>query len=244
MEEPFFPEFSPSNLREIKPLRTPVLSYSLMAVTILIYIGQVASQFIYGIDVLAALGSKVNSAIVAGQYWRLLTPVFLHGSLMHIGFNMYALYVLGPPLERFYDGKRFLLLYFLAGMAGNIFSFIFTSNPSLGSSTAIFGLLGAYGVFIYENRIYFGDMARRSLGNIILVAVINFIIGLSPGIDNWGHLGGLLAGTAFAWLAGPQIVRFGMPPAVRVFDRRPALATWRSALLVLAAVIALLIAAL
>ena len=60
-------------------------------------------------------------------------------------------------------------------------------------------------MFIYQNREYFGKRAQRALTNIILVAVINFVIGLSPGIDNWGHLGGFLGGTVFAWFGGPLL---------------------------------------
>lgn len=221
---PMQPSFSltsdPSSLREVDPSRTPTLTYILIALTTLIYVGQVAGQYLLGVDVLAAYGSKVNSSIMAGQYWRLITPVFLHGSILHIGFNMYALYILGPNMERFYGAWRYLLLYLLAGYAGNVFSFMFSTYPSLGSSTAIFGLLAAYGVFIYQNRLLFGDQAKRSLQNIIMVAVINFVIGLSPGIDNWGHLGGALGGTIFAVFAGPQVVRYVFPPTIRLYDRR------------------------
>jgi rhomboid protease GluP len=109
-----------------------------------------------GFDVPAALGMKVNELIIHGQIWRLITPVLLHGSILHLGFNMYALYILGPGLERFYGHWRFLTLYLLAGFAGNVMSFIFSPNPSLGASTAIFGLLGAQGVFLYHNRGIYG----------------------------------------------------------------------------------------
>jgi len=226
MQSPFSPPpVSPSvataSLREVEPTKTPVVTYILIAFTALVYLGQMAGQYLLGVDILAAYGSKVNAYILAGQYWRLLTPVFLHGSIIHIGFNMYALYILGPNMERFYGARRYLLLYLLGGYAGNIFSFLFSSYPSLGSSTAIFGLLGAYGVFIYQNRQLFGEQARRSLQNIIMVALINFIIGLSPGIDNWGHLGGALGGTTFAWFAGPILQRYGFPPVLKIYDRRP-----------------------
>jgi rhomboid protease GluP len=146
---------------------------------------------------------KVNELIMRGELWRLFTPMFLHGSILHIGFNMYALYILGPGMERYYGHTRFLGLYILAGFAGNVGSFLFASSPSLGSSTAIFGLLGAQGVFVYRNRQVFGAMAQRVLMNIVLIAGVNLLIGLSPGIDNWGHVGGLIGGTLFAWYAGP-----------------------------------------
>ncbi len=140
---------------------------------------------------------------------------------MHLGFNMYALFLLGPGLERFYGHGRFLLLYILAGFAGNVLSFVMTPNPSLGSSTAIFGLLAAQAVFLLQNRRYF-DQQRTNLAlrNIIIVAVINFVIGMSPGIDNWGHLGGFLGGALFAWLAGPRMSVVGQGLSWRMEDTR------------------------
>jgi rhomboid protease GluP len=198
-----------------------VVTYTLLAITILVFILQQASVFLTGgVDLVANLGLKVNELILDGQLWRLITPMFLHGSLLHIGFNMYALLIFGPGLERFYGHGRFLLLYFLAGFAGNVVSFMFSEAPSLGSSTAIFGLLGAEGVFLYRNQQIFGGTARRALSNIIMIAIINLAIGLSPGIDNWGHLGGLIGGTIFAWLAGPVLRVEGTYPALSVVDER------------------------
>jgi rhomboid protease GluP len=156
-----------------------------------------------GLDVPAVLGMKVNQLIAQGQVWRLITPMFLHGSILHVALNMYALFILGRVLEQYYGHTRFLWLYILSGFAGNIVSMLFSPSNSLGSSTAIFGLIAAQGVFLYQNRKVFGGNAQRALMNVIMVAVLNFVIGLSPGIDNWGHLGGFIAGIAFAWLAGP-----------------------------------------
>lgn len=154
-----------------------------------------------GID-LAALGDKHNAGIIQGQYWRLFTPMWLHGSILHIVFNMYALVIFGSNLERFYGHFRYLLLYLLSGFAGNVVSFMMSPTDSLGSSTAIFGLIAAQGVFIYQNRALIRN-SRSLLINTITIAGINLVLGLSPGIDNWGHLGGLLGGLAFAWSAGP-----------------------------------------
>jgi hypothetical protein len=94
------------------------------------------------------------------------------------------------------------------------------SQPSLGSSTAIFGLLGAEGIFLYRNREIFGSAAQRALTRIITIALINLVIGLSPGIDNWGHIGGLIGGTLFAWFAGPILKVEGVYPSLSVVDTR------------------------
>lgn len=203
----------------LPPIR-PVVTYALIGVSVLIYLLQMGSQTLFGVDYLAALGVKANSLIIQGQVWRLFTPIFLHGSILHIGFNMYALYIIGPTLERLYGHQRYLALYILSGIAGNIFSFIFTPNPSLGSSTAIFGLLSAEAIFLYRNRTIFGRAAQRGLIQIVGIAAVNLFIGLSPGIDNWGHVGGLLGGTLFAWFAGPVLRVEGIYPSLSLVDTR------------------------
>jgi len=202
------------------PSTRPLATYALIAVCVLIYIVQYATQSLLGVDVPAAYGLKVNDWIIRGELWRLITPMFLHGSIYHIAFNMYALYQFGPALERYYGHKRFLVLYFLGGFAGNVASFALTQAPSLGSSTAIFGLLGAEAVFIYQNRKFFGNRARQAISQIVLVAVVNLVFGLSPGIDNWGHVGGLIGGTAFAWFAGPLLQVEGFFPNLNLVDNR------------------------
>ena len=202
------------------PDQKPVVTMVLLVITIIIYGAQLLTEITLGYDLPAALGMKSNDLIMAGQYWRLITPMFLHGSVLHLGFNMYALYILGRRVERFFGSYKFLGLYLLAGITGNMFSFFFTAAPSLGSSTAIFGLLGAEGIFIYEHRKLFGVQSRTALRQIIQVAAINLLIGLSPGIDNWGHVGGLIGGAIFAGLSGPIFQIAGIPPALRLENSR------------------------
>jgi rhomboid protease GluP len=184
------------------------------------FLAQLASTQLFGFDLPQSIGLKVNELIANGQIWRLFTPMFLHGSIPHFMFNMYALYVFGRTLEPFYGHARFLALYLIGGFAGNVFSMLFTEAPSLGSSTAIFALLGAEGIFLYQNRGLLGGRGRQALTQLITVAVLNLVIGLSPGIDNWGHIGGLIAGVLFAWFAGPLIEVQGVPPDVSVSDSR------------------------
>jgi rhomboid protease GluP len=199
----------------------PLVTYTILAITISIYILQEVSGFAFnGIDIPARLGMKVNALIIQGEYWRLLTPMLLHGSVLHIAFNMYALFIFGPGLERHFGRLRFLTLYLLSGFAGNVISFVFSPSNSLGSSTAIFGLIGAQGVFLYLNRDLFAGTARQALGQIVTIAAINLFIGLSPGIDNWGHIGGLAGGILFTWLAGPLLEVQGYPPNISVRDQR------------------------
>ena len=202
------------------PQGKPLVTYTLLGLCVAIYALQWATQSFLGLDYPAALGLKVNELIIQGQLWRLFTPMFLHGSILHIALNMYALLAFGPQLERYYGHWRYLALYLVSGFAGNVASFLFSTAPSLGSSTAIFGLLGAEAVFLYRNRKLFGGSAQRALVNLITIAVINLVIGLSPGIDNWGHIGGLVGGVLFAWFGGPVLEVSGIPPELEMVDTR------------------------
>ena len=202
------------------PASSPRITYTILGVTVVVYLLQLLSQFIYDYDLAIGLGAKANDAIRAGQIWRFFTPMLLHGSLLHIGFNMYALNAFGTGLERRYGHGRFLLLYILGGFAGAVFSFLFSPAYSIGASGAIFGLIGAEGIFLYQNRGLFGSRVRGALNNVIFVVAINLFLGLQPGIDNWGHIGGLLGGLIFAWFAGPRWEVQGISPNLQVVDQR------------------------
>jgi len=203
----------------------PTVTYALLGITFFIFVLQMLSvgfrQSLLGTeyDLPATIGMKVNLFIVQGQFWRLLTPVFLHGSILHIGFNMYALWIIGIRLERAYGHGRYAILYFLSAYTGNVISFLFQTSPSLGASTAIFGLLAAEGVLLYQNRRVIAD-SRSMLQNIITIAAINFIIGMTGGIDNWGHLGGLLGGLAFGWFGGPLLAAVPYGGGYALVDKR------------------------
>lgn len=185
------------------PLHKPVVTYVLLGLISLVFVGQLGSQQLLGQDLFLLYGAKINALIALGQYWRLVTPIFLHGSLLHFFFNMYALYNLGREAEAFMGPARFTLLFFYAGVAGTVLSLLLTPNPSVGASGAIFGLIGAQGVFFYRHRQLFGENARRGLQQIVFIALINLAIGLQGNIDNWGHLGGLIGGVALAFVLGP-----------------------------------------
>jgi rhomboid protease GluP len=147
-----------------------------------------------------------------GQIWRLITPMLLHGSVLHIGFNMYFLYRIGPGLERNYGSGRFLLLYLATAFSGNVFSFLFTPAASLGASTAIFGLVTAYAVLIYRNRRFFAD-PQKALTDITITIVANLIL---------GHVGGLLGGLAIGWFGGPQLAIKLEADGYHIFNRQSA----------------------
>ena len=204
------------------PRSAPYVTYSIIAVTVFVYVLQLLSEYLLGNDILVSYGARINEAILAGELWRFVTPVLLHGSLPHIAFNMYALLSFGTSLERFFGHGRFLLLYLVGAFAGNVTSFLFSPGYSVGASTAIFGLLGAEAVFLIQNRKMFSGQFRSAIGNIIFIAAINlFIIGSLPGIDNWGHIGGLIGGLMFTSFAGPLWELEGVYPAYHPVDKRP-----------------------
>jgi rhomboid protease GluP len=244
---PQSPAPQPQAIQVAVPHVKPTVTYAILGFTIFIYLLQLASQYLvsgyYAVrllalfhiqvsyagsfDFVALLGEKINLLIRSGQVWRLITPVFLHDSslpygLLHIGFNMYALYLYGRGLESRLGHWRFSLLYFLSAYAGNVLSFLLTPNPSLGASTAIFGLLAAEGIFVFQNRQLLGSRANRALMNVLYVAGINLAIGFSSGglVDNFGHLGGLLGGVIFSWFGGPRWKMEGFFPSIRLIDER------------------------
>ena len=225
-ERPPAGEQAPAELGRIEPVQVrvpltrPLVTYILLGVTIAIYLLQMLLRPLFGFDLLLAVGAKSNLLIQQGQFWRLITPVFLHVSLPHIAFNMYALYSFGVSLERHYGRRRFLLLYFLGGLGGVVFSYLFSPEDSAGASTALFGVVAAEAVFLYYNRKWFGKEAVSALWNTVLIIGVNLVLGLSPGIDNWGHLGGLIAGGAYAALAGPLLNLGGEYPHLSLEDTR------------------------
>jgi len=211
----------PRSMQVAMPNVKPYATYIILAVTTFIYLLQVGGQYLLNADVVTALGVKDDALIRAGEIWRLITPVFLHASILHIAFNMYALFIFGRGIEARYGHVRFMMLYFLSGYAGNVMSFLLTVSPSLGASTAIFGLISAEGVFIIQNRKLLGNRVNRSLMNLVYIAGINLLIGYTtPGVDNWGHIGGLLGGLLFAWFGGPRWKLEGFYPSVTLSDER------------------------
>lgn len=153
-------------------------------------------------DVLVTLGAKVNYYIYQGQYWRLIAPLFLHIGLLHLVFNMYALFNIGPFIERIYGPVKFTVLYLLSGIMGCVFSFALGNlfGLSAGASGAIFGLMGSTLYFRKEYKEIFKKLIGSS---IFFIIIINLIIGITTtGIDNLGHIGGLIGGYLSAEMLG------------------------------------------
>jgi membrane associated rhomboid family serine protease len=139
----------------------------------------------------------VPQLVAEGEWYRLITAMFLHASIMHILFNMYALFLFGPTVEQAFGTARFIVMYFVAGLAGSAASFAFPPHvASLGASGAIFGVLGITLVYCYNRRSQ--TFIRAYLRNLLGLLAINFFIGFLPGLNiDWvAHLGGLVGGIA------------------------------------------------
>lgn len=196
------PSFNRPSFRQ-RMKRFPA-TFSLIGITILFYIAQEISVLLFGFDLIASLGAKINEAIYAGEVWRFITPIFIHAGLWHIFVNMYSLYVIGPGVEGVFGTPRTLVIYFFSGISSVIFSLAFSSYASVGASGSIFGLLGCFGTFLFIHRKSLGHVGRTYLRQVVIIALLNLALGLAPGIDNWGHVGGFLAGIALAWFLGPR----------------------------------------
>lgn len=153
-----------------------------------------------GIDAytLVRFGAKYGFLIAAGEWWRFVTPIFLHGGLIHLAFNTWVLFDLGPAVESLYGSQKFMVLYVLSGIASFVASFLWRPNAiSIGASGAIFGLIGAMIAYGYRQRQSTGDSVKNMF---VRWAMYGLLYGfLIPGVDNAAHLGGLAAGVAFGW---------------------------------------------
>jgi rhomboid protease GluP len=204
------------------PAYKPVVTYVIIGVTVFVYLLQIATKYFLGVDLPGALGVKSNELIIAGQLWRLFTPMLLHddSNFMHIAFNMYFLYIVGSRVERISGHGRFLVLYILSGFAGDVLSFLLSPYPAWGASGALFGLLGTEAVMALQNRSLLVDNGRALLNSALTVAAINIVIGFAIGADNWGHLGGFLGGAMFSWFAGAKFSIQGLHPQLQLVDER------------------------
>jgi rhomboid protease GluP len=184
----------------------PVATYAIIGVTVVVSF--LAFQSGAG-DLLTALWLD-KQGLAAGEWWRLVTPALVHGGIIHLLFNMYFLYLVGPLVEQLYGSARFLLLYGLTAAAGSAASFLFGGPaPSVGASGAIFGLCGVLLAVSAVHRPVLDGRGRALMSQIGGLVVINLVIGFGVGaiadmrIDNAAHVGGLLAGL---WLG------FVLPP--------------------------------
>jgi len=180
--------------------RTPV-TYVLFGLNILIFLLMGLAGGSRNELMLLGFGVKSNVLIDQGEIWRMVTPIFLHIGPLHIFFNSYAIWIVGPQVEKLYGGARFTIIYILTGIAGVAGSYWYHPEAaSAGASGAIFGLFGALLVFGFKYRGTIPPTFQRAVGKgVFPVIAINLFIGyMIPAIDNSAHVAGLLSGALLA----------------------------------------------
>ena len=176
----------------------PMITYWLIAVNVILYVIPILfGQYNNLINNYSVWGPAIRE----GQTYRLLTGMFLHGGIVHLLFNCYALYVIGSQIENFLGRFKFIVIYLVSGISGALFSMIFGGNyASIGASGAIFGLMGSLVYFGYHYRVYLGNVIKSQIIPLILLNLgLGFII---SGVDNSAHIGGLIGGTLISIALG------------------------------------------
>jgi rhomboid protease GluP len=192
--------------------RQPWVSYALVLVNVAVWLLTLASGAALmqaPADQMLVWGGNAASEVQRGQWWRLLTAVFLHSGLTHLAMNMAALLCTGPTVERVYGSRRFLLLYLGAGLAGSALSMHFSAQQAtaVGASGAVFGVAGALLVAALQHRRFLPTMLSfYTLGGIGLLLLDAMLRGFgSERVDNAAHVGGLLAGCLLALILPERI---------------------------------------
>ena len=178
--------------------KTPYITYIIMGICFIMFL---ITGMGNDTGVLIKYGANLDVLVKNGEYYRLLTSMFLPSGLLHLFFNMYALYIIGPQVESFFGKTKYLIIYLLSGISGSLLSVAFNVNTvSVGASGAIFGLFGALLYFGYNYRGYLGNVIKSQ---ILPVVIINLIFGfISTGVDVAGHIGGLIGGIIVSSVLG------------------------------------------
>jgi membrane associated rhomboid family serine protease len=176
--------------------RSAPVTYALIAVNVIVFvIGQGSHDLGNRMFV---DGAQYHPLIASGEWWRVLTAMFLHANLMHIGFNMWALWIFGPAIEMRFGSLSFAALYFASGLGGGaLYHLVGRMEPAIGASGAIFGLFGALIAATYRQR--HTPAGRAVFSQLILLLVLNLSIPfVVPNVAWEAHVGGLIAGIAIA----------------------------------------------
>lgn len=187
-------------LAKIFSPKKPIITYSLIIINTLIFLLSLFN--IVNIDDMYMMFGANYELVASGEFYRLFTCMFFHADLLHLIFNMYALYVLGTRVERYYGSKRYIVLYLISGLVASLFSCVFNNINviSIGASGAIFGLFGSIAYFTYHYR---GTLREFLTSGIIPTLLLNLIIGFAnTGIDMAAHIGGIIGGLLIAMSIG------------------------------------------
>lgn len=177
-------------IEEIFKPKKNIITILLVAVNIIIYLAMILfNQYDNTINSFAVYGPFIFKY---NEYYRLITGAFLHANFVHLILNCYSLYVIGSQIENFMGKWKYLIIYFVSAITGSMLSALLSDGASIGASGAIFGLMGSLLYFGYHYRVYLGNVLKSQIIPLIL---LNLLIGIiTPGIDNFAHIGGLVGG--------------------------------------------------
>lgn len=175
--------------KDVFEAKKPVATSIIIIINLLIYFGfMLMGNYDSIVDRFCVYGPLIRS----GEYYRLLTGIFLHGNIIHLLFNCYALWIIGIQVENYMGKWKYIIIYLFSGIMGSLFSITFSKYASIGASGAIFGLLGCILYFGYHYRVYLGSVIKSQ---IIPLIVFNLMFGfMLSGVDNFAHVGGLIGG--------------------------------------------------
>ncbi len=181
--------------------KKPIMTYLLIAINTVVFLAMyLLGEGSRDVSTLIEFGANYGARVRDGEYYRLLTSAFVHIGLLHFFLNNYALYVIGSQIESFLGRFKYIVVYLLSAVMGNLLSIIFSNFISAGASGAIFGLFGALLFFGYHYRIYLGTVLKSQ---VIPLIALNLIIGFTiSGIDNAAHIGGLIGGYLLTMAVG------------------------------------------
>jgi rhomboid protease GluP len=211
--------------------------WAITAINVAVWLALEASGGSTTTRTLVLFGAKVNTFIADGQYWRLLSAIFIHIGPIHLIVNSVSLFFVGRLAEVIFGHWRFLAIYLVAGVASLTFSYLLNPGLAAGASGAIFGVAGALAVFFLVNRSARPIAGQGQLGSIVVQLAINGIFGVATQVvDNWGHLGGLIAGAVLAAYLTPRFEPVTTPEGYRSGWRlrRSSVASWAIVPVVLA----------
>lgn len=182
---------------------TPYATYALIAINVIVFI----LMYLLGNGsedtmTLLKFGALNKILVLAGDYYRLVTSAFLHIGFWHLVCNMYALYILGRDIESYFGTLKYLFIYLMSAIIGNLISLLFLGDyvTSAGASGAVFGLMGALLYFGYNYRVTLNNAITKQ---ILPVIILNLAIGFAAsGINNFAHIGGLIGGAMASMAVG------------------------------------------
>ncbi|XP_021847145.1 RHOMBOID-like protein 9, chloroplastic [Spinacia oleracea] len=181
---------------------------TLLSINIAVFLFEIASPVKssdYNLYTLPLMyGAKVNDLIMVGQWWRLVTPMFLHSGPLHIALGSWVLVSFGPQVCKGYGSFTFLLIFILGGISGNFSSFLHTSEATVGGSGPVFAVIGAWLVYQIQNKeLVSKELSDSMFQKAVIATALSFFLGNFGPVDNWTSLGAAVSGIIYGFLTSP-----------------------------------------